>query len=74
MPIKYFKCQNLRNLRVFSWGKFSWTEMICVKIDILKLWGVCEDVVTCCGTISYTLSPYLSVTLLKGVPKLCKLF
>ena len=20
-----------RNLRAFSWGKFSWTEMICVK-------------------------------------------
>ena len=28
-----------RNLRAFSWGKFSWTEMICVKkIDIMQLW------------------------------------
>ena len=27
-----------RDLRAFYWGKFSWTEMICVKkIDILQL-------------------------------------
>ena len=26
------------DIRAFSWGKFSWTEMICVKIDILQLW------------------------------------
>ena len=27
-----------RNLRAFSWGKFSWTEMICVKKnDIMQL-------------------------------------
>ena len=29
MPIWYFKCQKLYAL--FSWGKFRWTEMICVK-------------------------------------------
>ena len=27
-----------RDLRAFYWGKFSWTEMIRVKNDILQLW------------------------------------